>query len=192
MALARSIPNLLTALRIALAVLVFCALAAAASGAVAGRGPLITAFVAFTVGSATDYLDGWLARRLDAQSVWGAILDPIADKIAVLAVVLGLMWLQPRVGIAAPGFLILMRELFVSGLREAGAARGLAFPVTRLAKWKTAVQLAALCIVLLAAAVAPPPWLARTGDRLLWLAAALTLWTGGQYALAAQRQLGKA
>jgi CDP-diacylglycerol--glycerol-3-phosphate 3-phosphatidyltransferase len=195
MSLARSVPNLLTGARIVLAVVVFFALAAAASapppaGSPAVWRPLVLlAFTAFAVGALTDFFDGWLARRLNAQSIWGAILDPIADKIAVLSVILGLVWLQPRLGVAAPGFLILFREIFVSGLREVAAGKGVRFPVTRLAKWKTTVQLAALCVELLAASGPLTPALSFAGDALLWIAAAMTLWTGAQYALAARRQL---
>lgn len=191
----KSIPNLLTALRIALSVAVFFALAVAALHVAPGiyapdsSRPLIAfAFVAFVVCALTDFFDGWLARRLDAKSAWGAILDPIGDKIAVLAAVLGLLLLEPRFGIAIPGFLILFREVFISGLREAGAGRGLSFPVTQLAKWKTTVQLTALSLEILAAAIALPG-LATVADLLLWVAAAMTLWTGGQYTLAAARQL---
>lgn len=193
MSLARSVPNLLTVARIVLGVAVFCLLGAAAltpPGAVGSWRPLVlVAFIAFALGAATDFFDGWLARRMNAQSVWGAILDPIADKIAVLSVILGLVWLEPRVGVAAPGFLILFREIFISGLREVAAGRGVSFPVTYLAKWKTTVQLVALCVELLAAAGPWPGSLALIGDILLWIAAAMTLWTGAQYALAAKRQL---
>ncbi len=193
MSFTRSVPNILTGARIGLALFVFCVLAVCASGpprdALTLSGPLVLAFLAFVIGAVTDYFDGWLARKLNAQSIWGVILDPIADKIAVLSVILGLTWLEPRMGIAAPGFLILFREMFVSGLREAGAARGVAFPVTSLAKWKTTVQLVALSVELLAAAAPGQPALTAAGDVLLWIAALMTLWTGGQYAAAAALQL---
>jgi cardiolipin synthase len=189
----KSIPNILTAIRIVLAIAVFFALAAAAHS---HEGPapgaidplLLVAFFAFVICALTDFFDGWLARKLKAQSAWGAILDPIGDKIAVLAAIFGLILLEPRLGIAVPGFLILFREMFVSGLREAGAGRGLKFPVTQLAKWKTTVQLVALSLEILAAS-AQSSSLVLVGDILLWIAALMTLWTGGQYTLAAARQL---
>ena len=200
MTLIRSLPNLLTGARLALGVLVFALLGSAAQllrsadpvddpYPAAARLLIVLAFLGFVVAALTDFFDGWLARRLQAQSAWGTILDPIADKIAVVAVVLGLMWLEPRAGIAVPGFIILFRELFVSGLREAGAGRGLSFPVTRLAKWKTTVQLVALSVETLAPAAPATPSLAMAGDGLLWLAAAMTLWTGAEYAVSAARQL---
>jgi CDP-diacylglycerol--glycerol-3-phosphate 3-phosphatidyltransferase len=155
----KSIPNILTALRIGLSLAVFFALAAAARNGYGDTGRqalsalVLFAFFAFVICALTDFFDGWLARRLDAQSAWGAILDPIGDKIAVLAAIFGLILLEPRLGIAVPGFLILFREMFVSGLREAGAGKGLKFPVTYLAKWKTTVQLVALSLEILAAPV---------------------------------------
>jgi CDP-diacylglycerol--glycerol-3-phosphate 3-phosphatidyltransferase len=187
----KALPNLLTGARIVLGVLVFVLLAAARLTVALGglRAFVLLAFAAFVIAAATDFFDGWLARRLSAQSAWGAMLDPIADKIAVLAAVLGLVWLAPRLSVAIPGFLILMRELFVSGLREAGAPRGVRFPVTPLAKWKTTVQLVALSAQILAAGGLLGPALIAVADGLLWIAALLTLWTGLDYARAAAAQL---
>jgi CDP-diacylglycerol--glycerol-3-phosphate 3-phosphatidyltransferase len=187
----KAIPNVLTGARIVLGVLVFALLAAARLTVALGglRAFVLLAFAAFVIAAATDFFDGWLARRLSAQSAWGAMLDPIADKIAVLAAVVGLVWLAPRLSVAIPGFLILMRELFVSGLREAGAGRGLKFPVTQLAKWKTTIQLVALSAEILVAGGLLAPALVDVADGLLWIAALLTLWTGLDYARAAAAQL---
>jgi CDP-diacylglycerol--glycerol-3-phosphate 3-phosphatidyltransferase len=187
----KALPNVLTGARIVLGVLVFALLAAARLTVALGglRAFVLLAFAAFVIAAATDFFDGWLARRLSAQSAWGAMLDPIADKIAVLAAVLGLVWLAPRLSVAIPGFLILMRELFVSGLREAGAPRGVRFPVTPLAKWKTTIQLVALSAEILAAGGLLGPALIFGADALLWIAALLTLWTGLDYARAAAAQL---
>jgi len=187
----KALPNLLTGARIVLGVLVFALLAAARLTVALGglRALVLVAFAAFVIAAVTDFFDGWLARRLSAQSAWGAMLDPIADKIAVLAAVLGLVWLAPRLSVAIPGFLILMRELFVSGLREAGGARGVRFPVTPLAKWKTTIQLVALSAEILAAGGLLAPMLVDVADALFWIAALLTLWTGLDYARAAAAQL---
>ncbi|CAN5140316.1 CDP-diacylglycerol--glycerol-3-phosphate 3-phosphatidyltransferase [soil metagenome] len=188
----RNIPNLLTALRIVLGVFVFAGLAAAAgappfpaqpSGATA-QALIVTSLIAFIVAALTDYLDGYLARLWKVSSPWGAMLDPIADKIAVAAAIVGLALLIPAT--AAPGFVILFREMFVSGMREAGGARGLKFPVTQLAKWKTAAQLVALSLAIGAVIV---PQVIVPALVLLWIAAALTLWTGWGYAMAANRGL---
>lgn len=194
----RDIPNLLTGARIVFAVAVFLGLAAAAGvlpgqaarpSAAAQRAVGLWSLGAFVFAAVTDYFDGWLARRWKAQSPWGAMLDPIADKIAVCGVVLGLAALQPRAAVVVAGGIILFREFFVSGLREVGGARGLKFPVTRLAKWKTTVQLVALSLELLATALADRGTLRLAADGLLWLAAAITVWTGWEYAQAARRGL---
>lgn len=191
----KDIPNLLTGARIVFSIAIFLGVVVAAGvlpgqdgppSAAAQRAVLLWSLAAFVVGSATDYVDGWLARKLDAMSPWGAMLDPIADKIAVAGVVVGLSALDPNPHIVIGGFLILFRELFVSGLREVGGARGIKFPVTRLAKWKTTAQLVALCAQLAAAALGGEA-LTLAAHTLLWLAVVLTLWTGAQYAQAAAR-----
>lgn len=191
----KDIPNLLTGARIVFSAAVFLGVAAAA-GALPGQpappppsvqtSVLLWSFAAFVIGSATDYVDGWLARRLNAMSAWGAMLDPIADKIAVAGVVIGLSALDPNPTIVIGGFLILFRELFVSGLREVGGQRGIKFPVTKLAKWKTTIQLVALAVELLAAALDDAK-LTLGAHALLWLAVILTVWTGLQYASAAHK-----
>lgn len=191
----KSLPNLLTGLRIVLTFAVFAALLVASGYEGEARSKILTwALVAWIIGSLTDYFDGWLARKLDAMSAWGAILDPIADKIAIAGVVIGLTALDPTSGVAFPGGLILFRELFVSGLREVGAARGLKFPVTMLAKWKTTLQLTSLALLIAHAAVVaagwgPPAWVATALIAFLWLAALVTLWTGWEYANAARKAL---
>ena len=194
-----SLPNILTASRIVLAALVFFLLAGAAgalpgqSGAPTNASVLIwISFVVFALGSITDYFDGWLARKLGATSAWGAVLDPIADKIAVAAAVVGLSVLAPLGTVPLPGFLILFREVFVSGLREGVAPLGVKLPVTTLAKWKTTLQLTALALEM-PATLAPYASPARVGaDVLLWIAAAVTLWTGFEYLRGAAKALRQA
>ena len=184
---AKDLPNLLTGARLLLSALVYAGLALAFFRAPAHASAWLWATLAvFVVAAVTDYFDGWLARRLEATSPWGAMLDPIADKIAVAAVVVGLAPLWPTAAI--PGVLLLFREVFVSGLRETGAARGLSFPVTRLAKWKTTVQLTALAFAIGAVAL---PALKPFTLTLLWAAAAITWWTGWQYADAARQALSR-
>ena len=192
------VPNALTISRIVLSSLVFFILAGAA-GALPGQDAapessthaalLIAGFLIFAVAAITDYFDGWLARKLNATSPWGVILDPIADKIAIAAAIVGLVVLEPSGAIAIPGFLILFREMFVSGMREGLAPRGIKLPVTLLAKWKTTVQLVALSLEMLAA-ITPEGSLPRVAAHvLLWIAAVLTLWTGWEYTRGAARAL---
>jgi CDP-diacylglycerol--glycerol-3-phosphate 3-phosphatidyltransferase len=187
----KGLPNALTIARIVLAIMVFGLLADAAGALPWEIGApdraaqamlLVLSFGLFALAAITDFFDGWLARTLEATSPWGVILDPIADKIAIAAAILGLVLMEPTGAIAIPGFLILFREMFVSGLREGVAPRGIKLPVTVLAKWKTTVQLIALSLEMLAA-IAPDGGHARlAAHALLWLAALLTLWTGWQYA----------
>jgi CDP-diacylglycerol--glycerol-3-phosphate 3-phosphatidyltransferase len=140
------------------------------------------------VAAVTDFFDGWLARRLNATSVWGAILDPIGDKVLVCGAVLGLLALGPQPMVVLPAGLILFREFTVSALREVGAGKGVKLPVTMLAKWKTTLQLTALALELVVAAwgaFSLPDSLhdpvAAFAHALFWLAALVTLITGAQY-----------
>jgi cardiolipin synthase (CMP-forming) len=103
--------------------------------------------------------------------------------------VLGLTLAGAGVRFAVPGFLILFREVFVAGLREAGGGRGVKLPVTQLAKWKTTLQLISLALALLAVGLASGA-LGLLALALLWVATAATLWTGLQYALAFNRAAG--
>jgi len=192
----KALPNLLTSSRIVLGAAVFFLLTAAAGALPGQTGPAqagsTLVWIAeglFVVAAVTDYFDGWLARALKATSPWGTILDPIADKIAVAAAILGLTVLAPLSSIPLPGFLILFREILVSGLREGVAPLGVKIPVTRLAKWKTTLQLLALAIEIPATQAPYASPVRVAGDVLLWLAAIITLWTGLQYVGAARRAL---
>jgi len=195
----KALPNLLTGARLVLALFMFVALAAAA-GAVPYVSAQLTpdaqfalqrwAFWAFVVAAVTDFFDGWLARKLNAVSVWGAILDPIGDKVLVCGAILGLMAMGPQPMVLLPAGLMLFREFTVSALREVGAGKGVKLPVTLLAKWKTTLQLVALAAELLAAcwgafglpadpAVQGPA--TATAHVLFWAACLITLVTGAQY-----------
>jgi len=195
----KSLPNILTSLRLVLALFMFVALAAAA-GAIPFLGDQLTpelgfslqrwAVYAFVIAAVTDFFDGWLARKLDATSVWGAILDPIGDKVLVCGAVLGLLALGPQPMVVLPAGLILFREFTVSALREVGAGRGVKLPVTTLAKWKTTLQLVALAFELVVASSGAFAFLGDPGvlqpltvvaHSLFWLAAVVTLITGAQY-----------
>ncbi len=106
------------------------------------------AIVLFVLAALTDWLDGWLARRWRQESNFGRMLDPIADKAMVLMamMVLVAVWdLDPLV--VLPATAIIFREVFVSGLREFLGDRASALRVTRLAKWKTTVQMLAIALL---------------------------------------------
>ena len=197
------LPNILTGLRLALALFTFFGLATPVLlgdrlSEDAQYGLERWAFIAFVIAAVTDFFDGWLARRLGATSVWGAILDPIADKVLVCGAILGLLTLGPNAAVAIPAALILFREFTVSALREVAAGQGVRLPVTLLAKWKTTLQLTALGAELLVAcwaAFSLPSDPAIQGPAtigahaLLWVAALVTLITGAQYWEQARRSL---
>lgn len=161
----KSLPNILTGSRLFMALFMFVAFAAAA-GAVPYFSNRLEpdlqfalqrwAIYAFVLAAVTDFFDGWLARKLDAVSVWGAILDPIGDKVLVCGAILGLLAQGAQTGpqpyVVLPAGLILFREFTVSALREVGAGKGVKLPVTLLAKWKTTLQLVALAMELVVAA----------------------------------------
>lgn len=140
------------------------------------------AFGIYVLMGVTDYFDGYLARAQGTVSKLGVFLDPIADKIMVAAVILLLVGKQGIVDyhiIAA--LIILLREIMVSGLREFLGGIQVSVPVSKLAKWKTTLQLLALGALILAKALVAWPWVQTVGLAALWGAAALTLITGWDY-----------
>ncbi|MBO9622525.1 MAG: CDP-diacylglycerol--glycerol-3-phosphate 3-phosphatidyltransferase [Sphingomonas sp.] len=140
------------------------------------------AFGLYCLMGITDYFDGYLARAKGTVSKLGIFLDPIADKIMVAAVILILV----GKGIIADlhiiaALVILVREIAVSGLREFLGGLRVSLPVSRLAKWKTALQLVSLGALILAGALPDWHWIWIAGLAALWSAAALTLITGWDY-----------
>lgn len=125
----------------------------------------------FLFASFTDFFDGHLARKWEATSRLGQMLDPIADKllVAVAMVLLASTGRTPMI----PVLLILSREFFISGLREFMASHNVIIKVSLLAKWKTAVQMLAVFILLLGAKT--------LGAIALWIAAVMTVYTGWEY-----------
>jgi CDP-diacylglycerol--glycerol-3-phosphate 3-phosphatidyltransferase len=203
----KHLPNILTGGRLVLSVLMFLAVVLAVGGFPWVSDQLTPemqfdlqkfAVIAFFVSGITDFFDGWLARKLDAASLWGAILDPIGDKVLVCAAVLSLMAMNVNASAYLPCALILFREFTVSALREVSAAKGVSLPVTVLAKWKTTLQIVAIgaeLIVTSWAAFGLPQdadlqqLATRGADALLWAAAVVTVITGVQYWQAARHKL---
>ena len=201
---ANPIPNILTGLRLVAGVVMFLILAGATGGL-----PYLSAYLSpedqfglyraafwiFVVAASTDWIDGYLARRWNATTRWGAILDPIADKILVTGAILGVLTSGSVPQIAIPCGLILFREFAVSALRETTAGK-VKLEVTLLAKWKTTLQLVALGAQLLARNWDSfgwdfdyLVWFQTFADILIWLAAIITVWTGWQYFAKAKTQL---
>jgi cardiolipin synthase len=147
----------------------------------------------FIAAGLTDVLDGYLARTYGQQSVFGRMLDPIADKLLVSTCLLMLAVDGTIKGLALwAAIIILCREILVSGLREYLAELRVSVPVTALAKWKTFLQLLAVgfCIAGEAGDKILPITTA-IGIGLLWLSAILTLYTGWDYFRAGVRHLIK-
>jgi len=137
----------------------------------------------FILASITDYLDGYIARIWKQTSNIGKMLDPIADKLLVSAALLLLAFDRTidKWSLWA-AIIILCREILVSGLREYLAALKVSVPVTRLAKWKTAMQLVAIGFLLAGPAGDKfVPHTTEIGLALLWLSAIVTLYTGYDY-----------
>jgi CDP-diacylglycerol--glycerol-3-phosphate 3-phosphatidyltransferase len=201
------LPNILTWIRLVAGLIMFTLLAGAAGGIPFLSDQLVVdaqfelmrwAFYCFVLGAITDFFDGFLARKLHAETAWGATLDPIADKILVCGTILGLFALRPIPEVAVPAALILFREFAVSALRESAASRGVKLQVTWLAKWKTTLQLLGLGLLMLVEAWAAlglevdPAVMDPTRQVavvLIWVAAAVTLWTGWDYVRAARRAI---
>jgi cardiolipin synthase len=181
-----SLPNILTYARIAaIPVVIGCIFMQYKEGPLWLRWVAVAVFIAAGV---TDYLDGYYARIWNQQSAFGRMLDPIADKLLVASCLLML---------AADGtinnwslwaaIVILCREILVSGLREYLAALRVSVPVTKLAKWKTTMQLVAIGFLLAGEAgdqavpISVGPIFTLTGIGLLWASALLTIYTGYDY-----------
>ena len=139
----------------------------------------------FILAGITDYLDGYLARHWNQLSRFGRVLDPIADKLLVGALLL-MMAYTGRLGYFGiiPAVIILCREILVSGLREFLAEIKVGCPVTRLAKWKTTCQMVALPMLMVSennfAGDLTEFW-KYLGSFFLWGAAVLTIMTGYDY-----------
>lgn len=170
-----NLPNILTISRIVVIPLIFMSIY------FTSYAWAILAGVLFVAASITDYLDGYLARAWNETSAFGRLLDPIADKLLV-ATALVVILVKPNMyslGVTViPAFVILCREILVSGLREFLREVNVGLPVTKLAKWKTAFQMTALAMMLFKDLWSG--W-SYVGEFLLWVAATLTFITGYQY-----------
>ena len=136
----------------------------------------------FIAAAVTDYFDGWLARQRAEVSALGRFLDPIADKLLVAAVLLMLVAIDAIRDLSLfPALVILCREILVSGLREYLAEIRVAMPVSKLAKWKTMIQMVALGVLIVGEAGPAAIPVQEIGVVGLWIAGLLTLITGYDY-----------
>jgi CDP-diacylglycerol--glycerol-3-phosphate 3-phosphatidyltransferase len=156
------------------------------------RGAL--AAIVFAGAALTDFWDGWLARRLNQETRFGAFLDPIADKLlvacALILVIVAESDFLLRASLGAAAIVIIGREICISALREWMALIGAshAVAVNIVGKWKTAAQMSAIIMLLFKAPLGPFPT-AVVGHVLIWLAALMTLWSMLVYLRGAWRHL---
>ena len=174
-----NIPNLLTVLRVLLipVFILFFYLPYSWS--------YLAASSVFALAAVTDWFDGYLARRWEQSTPFGAFLDPVADKLMVAVALVLLVEEHANMWLTLPAAIIIGREIVVSALREWMAELGARtqVAVSNLGKWKTAAQMLAL-VILLANPAQMSFWVGL-GFALLIISAALTLWSMLQYLLAA-------
>lgn len=151
----------------------------------------------FIVATATDWLDGYLARKWKVVSGFGRMIDPIADKLLVAGCLIALMIVaQGHWLFMFPAVAVIFRDILVSGAREHAALTGRVMPPTKLAKWKTAFEMAAIAVLIVWTigratlpfddAVPAIMYMSRViGLALLWVAALLSVYTGSLYLRAA-------
>lgn len=170
---ALNLPNILALFRIALAPLMLWFLIDRENPIFATWHPSWFDYFAgliFVIASVTDFFDGFIARAWDQMTKLGGILDPLADKMLMLAGFLGLMAIDRASAWAV--FLILSREFFITGLRVVAVSEGKNVASTMAGKVKTVVQMIAIGFLIM-------NWPFAT--ELLWAAVALTLYSGYEY-----------
>lgn len=177
----KQVPNLLTISRILVIPAVVVMMTLGRDVALSNR----IAALLFIYACLTDFLDGYLARLLKARSSFGTALDPIADKLLIAAIIIILV--HQRKTNFLPAIAIVCREILVSGLREFLAKLRVSVPVSRLAKFKTFVQMMALFILVLGDEGSGLSFMNSLGQVALWIAAGLTLFTGYAYLKASQK-----
>ena len=178
-------PNLLTVLRI-----IFASLIALILIFFDSKIAYFISFILFSLAGITDYFDGWLARKKGQISDLGRMLDPIADKILVISTFIILMSNNVIEGVnAIAAFIIIYREIFISGLREFLGNKSLVVKVTKLAKWKTAIQFITILVFLGSQVINNfymytdiiNIFIEFTCTLLIWITSLISLYTGINY-----------
>lgn len=142
----------------------------------------LAATILFVVACITDFFDGYFARQWKQVSAFGRFLDPVADKLLVSTILLMLSGTGIISGVnLVAAAIILAREIIVSGLREFMSEMQMIIPVTRYAKWKTAMQMGSISCLLCSAMFPQVEMLKQTGIVLLWMAVIMTVFTGARY-----------
>ena len=173
-----NLPNALTLVRMFLAPLLVVVLITEFEGRlVLGLAKELVGAAIFGLASATDWLDGYLARQRGQITALGQMMDPLADKLLTSAAFISLVQLG-----AAPAWivaLIIGREIAITALRGVASSRGITMPASRLGKFKMAAQVAAILMLMLG--WGPMPWLAPIGQAALWVVAAAALISAVDY-----------
>ena len=177
MTMLKMVPNWMTILRIMVAPVI--AVLIWLDDVKTGYMPALTLFV---LASISDFIDGWMARRLGVVSKLGAMLDPIADKVLIGTCLVSLAHVtEDGWWFILPAIIIMTREFLISGLREFMAGRSVNMSVSVLAKWKTTLQLVAIGFLVGAPVFPSLPIANPIGLALLWAAAFVTAQTGFDY-----------
>ncbi len=178
-----NLPNFLALLRVAMAPMMYWFLVDRNSSIFNGiDSSWLDYFAAllFVLASVTDFFDGFIARAWNQKTELGAILDPLADKMLILAAFLGLMVINRANPWAI--YLILTREFFITGIRVASASKGYSVSASMAGKVKTVAQMFAVGFLMM-------NWV--YANVLLWLAVFLTLYSGFEYAYAYAKKANK-
>ncbi len=167
-----TLPNMLTGYRFAVVpLLLFCL---RPDG---GKWLDLFAFALFLSAVLTDLADGYFARKHKSETVLGKLMDPLADKVLVAVALIMLIPLVP----AWICFLILARELVVTGLRGVAASSGIIVAASRMGKIKSVMQYTALCVLIFPDNLLPIPFLGEIGLYILYVSMVLTIWSGIDY-----------
>jgi CDP-diacylglycerol---glycerol-3-phosphate 3-phosphatidyltransferase len=182
-----TLPNILTLLRIALIPIIIVVFY------LPWEWRHVATAAIFGVAAATDWLDGYLARKLNQFTAFGAFLDPVADKLIVAAALILLVQDHATALFALPAVVIISREIVISALREWMAELGqrTSVAVSYIGKIKTTLQMIAIAVLLAVDPEVHPIW-DKVGIALLYIAAILTLWSMVIYLKAAWPELSKA
>jgi len=177
-----NLPNILASIRILLAPLMFWIILTPelfTDNGIHISWAYYCAALLFVLASVTDFFDGYIARELDQITLLGKIIDPLADKMLILAAFLGLMMTGAASAWAI--YIIIVRELFITGLRTVAVGEGIDISASWSGKVKTVVQMIAIGFLLM-------HW--PFGDTLLWAAVAITVYSGIEYLVGFGRAVG--
>jgi len=178
-----NLPNALASLRILIAPLMFWIILNPSYFTESGyhiTWNYYAAALLFVLASVTDFFDGFIAREWNQMTMLGAIIDPLADKMLTIAGFMGLMMIGEASAWAV--YIIIIRELFITGIRTVAVAEKLDIKASMAGKVKTVVQMIAIGFLLM-------HW--PYGDELLWLAVALTVYSGLEYVYGFRKALLK-